>query len=201
MTAMLKRLLDVVISLSGLVLFFPLFLLIAVFIKLDSKGPIFFRQERVGQDFKQFRIYKFRTMNLEGYLAGSMITVQGDGRITRVGRILRKTKTDELPQFINVLKGEMSIVGPRPEIPKYVDMFERDYIEILKIRPGITDYAAIEFSDEESILAKYDDPEKGYREEVLPRKIVLYNKYLKERDFWVDMKIIGMTIAKLLRRQ
>jgi len=188
-------------SLSGLVLFFPLFLLIAVFIKLDSKGPVFFRQERVGQDFKSFSIYKFRTMNLDGSLADSPITVRGDGRVTWVGSLLRKTKIDELPQFINVLKGEMSIVGPRPEIPKYVEMFRKDYKEILKVRPGITDYAAIEFSDEELILAKYDDPEKGYREEVLPRKIVLYNQYLKERDFWVDIKIIWLTIYKLLAKK
>jgi len=197
---MMKRLLDIVISLSGLVLFFPLFLLIAVFIKLDSKGPVFFRQERVGRDFKQFSIYKFRTMSFEGSLGDSSITVRGDRRVTRVGHILRRIKVDELPQLINVLKGEMSIVGPRPEIHKYVELFKKDYENILRVKPGITDYAAIEFSDEESVLEKYDDPEKGYVDEVLPRKIVLYYHYLKERGFWVDIKIMAMTMFKILRR-
>jgi len=139
-------------------------------------------------------------MTDNGSVSGAQITTHGDKRITRIGRILRKSKIDELPQFINVLKGDMSIVGPRPEVPKYVEIFKEDYKEILKVRPGITDYAAIEFSDEESILAKYDDPEEGYVDEVLPRKIVLYYHYLKERGFWVDMKIIAMTMFKILRR-
>lgn len=196
----IKRATDIFISITGLIVFAPFFITIASFIKIDRKGPVFFRQERVGRDFKSFRIYKFRTM-AEDFLPGAPITVCGDRRITLIGRILRKSKIDELPQLVNVFKGEMSVVGPRPEVPKYVEMFREEYEKILKVRPGITDYAAIEFSDEETILARYNDPEKGYIEEVLPRKIVLYNRYLKEKGFLVDIKIIWLTIYNLLTKK
>lgn len=190
----MKRVFDIIGSSVGLLLLSPLFIVVALAIKLSGKGPVFFSQKRIGKDFKPFTLYKFRTMNHDVFSCGVSCTAMGDARITSVGRILRKIKVDELPQLWNVLKGEMSLVGPRPEVPKYVEMFKNEYAEILKVRPGITDYAAIEFRDEEKLLEKFNDPEKGYVREVLPKKIVLYKKYLANKSLSTDIKLILKTL-------
>ena len=175
-------------------------MVIAVFIKLDSKGTVFFKQKRMGRNFNPFLLYKFRSMVADVPQKGLAITTGDDPRITKVGRFMRKTKIDELPQIINVLKGDMSVVGPRPEVAKYVEMFKDDYKEVLKVKPGITDYATIEFRDEESVLKNYRYPEDGYIKEVLPRKIELYKKYIKDKGFFTDMKLVLLTLWKIVRK-
>ncbi|MEF3254239.1 MAG: sugar transferase [Deferribacterales bacterium] len=195
-----KRLLDIVISIIGLIVLLPFFIVIGVLIKVDSKGPILFRQIRVGKDFKPFFLYKFRTMIVGADKIGPLVTRDYDPRITKIGRFLRKTKLDELPQLFNVLMGDMSVVGPRPEVEKYVEAKKDDYKFIITIKPGITDYAAIEFTDEEEILAKYENIDEGYIKEILPKKIELYKRYIKEVSFMVDMKIIAMTLYKIIKR-
>lgn len=194
-----KRIFDLVASLAGLGLTAPLLILIAVLVKLDSSGPIFFRQERMGRGFQPFQLIKFRSMAVDAARRGPMITVGGDARVTRVGRWLRRTKLDELPQLINVVRGEMSLVGPRPEVRKYVEMFRAEYEEILSVPPGITDYAAIEFRNEEEVLRGYADPESGYVSHVLPAKIVLYRRYLRERGVLADLKILVATAARVVK--
>lgn len=191
-----KPLLDAVAALAGLVVLSPLFLLIAAAVALGDPGPVFFRHERVGRGFRRFAVLKFRTMR--SGTAGAPITKGGDPRVTGVGRFLRRTKLDELPQLLNVLRGEMSLVGPRPEVPRYVEEFRRDYEEILSVRPGLTDYAAIEFRDEEAVLASYPDPEEGYVREVLPAKIALYRRYLREMGLATDLRILWKTALRIL---
>ena len=166
----MKRLLDIIVALLGLLLLFVPGLLAAVIIKMTSAGPVFFRQERVGRRFRPFRICKFRTMVQDAPRQGGQITCGDDRRITRIGRILRGTKIDELPQLINVLKGEMSLVGPRPEVPRYVEMFRADYAEILEVRPGITDLASIKYRDETAILGQADGPRERVRDPHPARK-------------------------------
>ncbi|MDG6006649.1 sugar transferase [Candidatus Brocadia sapporoensis] len=195
----MKRLFDLVFSVIGLIVCLPLFVLIAFLIKCNSRGPVFFIQKRVGKGFRLFKLYKFRTMITDASQKGLQVTAVGDPRITKVGRFLRKTKIDELPQLINVFKGDMSLVGPRPEVPKYVEIFRDDYQDILKIKPGITDYATIEFRDEEGVLEKFEDPEDGYIREVLPIKIKLYKKYLEDSGFFTDVKLIVLTLTKIVR--
>jgi lipopolysaccharide/colanic/teichoic acid biosynthesis glycosyltransferase len=195
-----KRAIDLVGAGTGLLLLGPLFALIALVIKLDSEGPIFFKQERIGRAFRPFFIYKFRTMVNHASHLGPAITVGNDTRITRVGRHLRRTKIDELPQLINVLKGEMSLVGPRPELPKYVEAFHQQYEEILSLRPGITDLASLKFIDEASLLANATDPERTYRECVLPQKLALAKQYVKEHSFWTDGLLLVHTFNGLFRR-
>ena len=192
----MKRLFDVLSSLTGLLLLSPLLLLVGLAVALSSRGPIIFRQQRVGRRFRPFTLYKFRTM-VVGSERGPALTSGGDARVTGVGRLLRKTKLDELPQLFNVLKGDMSLVGPRPEIAKYVDLFHAEYEEILTVRPGITDYAAIEFRNEEGLLKGYADPEAGYVLEVLPAKIDLYRRYLRERGMLTDIRILLATVRKI----
>jgi lipopolysaccharide/colanic/teichoic acid biosynthesis glycosyltransferase len=194
-----KRLLDIALSALGLIFLVPVFLLVAVLIRLDSAGPVFFRQERMGRGFVPFRIYKFRTMVRDASQRGEEITAGGDERVTRVGRLLRKCKVDELPQLLNVLKGEMSLVGPRPEVKTYVDMYESDYREILKVRPGITDISSIVFRDEERVLMRQSDPGRYYREVLLPQKIELARRYIQRASFFYDLKIVAMTIYRLFR--
>ncbi|QII11047.1 hypothetical protein KsCSTR_16680 [Candidatus Kuenenia stuttgartiensis] len=196
----MKRLFDIFSSLFTLLILLPLFLLIAILIRLNSAGPVFFIQKRVGKNFKLFSLYKFRTMVVDTSQRGLQITSAGDPRITKIGRFLRKTKIDELPQIINVIKGDMSVVGPRPEVLKYVEMFKDDYKYILKVKPGITDYAAIEFRDEECVLKKFKNPEDGYIKKVLPLKINLYKRYIKERSLFTDMKLIFLTLWKIVRK-
>lgn len=195
---MTKRLFDIVLSLAGAVILLPFFVILAVFVKLDSPGPVFYRQERMGKDFRPFKIYKFRTMIADADKQGLQITAGGDERITRVGKLLRKTKLDELPQLINVLKGDMSFVGPRPEVEKYVRMYKQDYDDILKLRPGITDIASLAFRDEESVLKGKQDPEEFYRNILLPQKIKLAKKYISNYSFWYDLKLIFLTFVRII---
>ncbi|MCA1932760.1 MAG: sugar transferase [Calditerrivibrio sp.] len=194
-----KRVFDIFFSLLAISFLMPLFLVIAVIIKLDSKGSIFYLQNRIGKDFVPFKLIKFRTMVTDADKIGPLVTKDRDPRITKAGRFLRKAKLDELPQFFNVLKGDMSIVGPRPEVEKYVNLKKDDYKLILSIKPGITDYATILFRDEEDILAKYDDIDYAYLKEILPKKIELYKKYLEEMSLFVDMKIIFLTFLKIFK--
>lgn len=195
---MLKRIFDIISSLFGLILLSPFMIIIAILIKLDSKGPIFFKQVRVTKNGREFKIFKYRTMRV-GSDKYSQITVGKDSRITKVGDFLRKYKLDEIPQLINVLIGDMSLVGPRPEVPKYVALYTEEQREILKVRAGITDYASIEFSNENDILANEADPEKAYIEKIMPRKIELNKKYLSEISVMTDIKIILLTIKKILK--
>lgn len=194
-----KRLLDVIAAGCGIVLFSPLLVIAGVAVKLGSRGPLIFSHKRVGRGFSPFYAYKFRTMVDGAHATGTAITAGGDARITSVGRLLRKTKIDELPQLFNVLLGDMSLVGPRPEVDRYVQLFKDDYTEILQLRPGITDYAAIEFRDEETILAGYADHEKAYREQILPAKIVLYKKYISEMSLVNDLGILFKTLTCIVR--
>lgn len=192
-----KRIFDLFFSIFGLVFFAPIFLIIAIFIKIDSPGEIFFRQIRITKDGKEFKIYKFRTMKKD--TEGSrQITVGQDNRITKVGNFLRKTKLDELPQLINILKGEMSFVGPRPEVPKYIVYYTEEQKEILKVKAGITDYASIYFSNESEILGSQAEPEKYYIEKIMPYKIELNKKYIEKMGIIEDIKIIVMTILKII---
>lgn len=192
----MKRIFDVATASIGLLLVFPFFLMIALLIKLDSRGPVFFKQQRIGRAFRPFWIYKFRTMT-DGASDRGLITVGDDRRITRVGRILRQTKLDEIPQLINIVKGEMAIVGPRPEVPQYVELFRRDYEEILKVRPGLTDLASLKYRDEAMLLANATNPEDEYRTRVLPDKLMLAKEYLQRSSFLFDLGLIARTVVKL----
>ena len=194
---MTKRAFDISVSVAGLIVLLPLLLLVATAIKLDSSGPVFFSQWRVGRRFRRFGIYKFRTMIDDAFDRGLPITVGQDSRITRVGKILRKTKIDELPQLLNVLKGDMSLVGPRPEVPRYVELFRPDYEHILKVRPGLTDLASLKYSDEASILGQSANPEGDYVARLLPDKIRLAKEYIQRSSLLFDVKLIVETIIKL----
>ena len=193
----MKRLFDITASALGLALCSPLFLLVAGLIKLDSKGSVFFKQERMGKNFRPFYIYKFRSMIQEAPEKGALISVEDDPRITRIGRLLRKAKIDELPQLINVVKGEMSLVGPRPEVPKYVQLFRKDYEEILRVHPGITDLASLKYRDEAAILAQSENPEEVYLKRVLPDKIELAKEYIRRSSFLFDLSLILRTPLRL----
>src|SRR5215475_6877844 len=195
----MKRILDILVSLIGLICLFPLLLLVAILIKLDSKGPVLFKQTRVGRGFRPFQILKFRTMVQESSPRGQSITVGDDPRITRMGWFLRKTKIDELPQLINVLRGEMTFVGPRPEVPQYVELFRKDYEEILKIRPGITDLASIKYRDEAAHLGQSKNPEEEYVTRVLPDKISLGKEYIRCSSLAFDLRLIFRTFLKLIQ--
>ena len=194
---MIKRLIDVVASALALVIFSPPLAIAALFIKLTSRGPVLFTQERVGRNFRPFRILKLRTMRERRPGDELQITAGGDPRVTSVGRVLRRFKIDELPQFVNVLRGDMSLVGPRPEVPKYVEMFRGDYEEVLRCRPGITDLASIKYRDEESILAQAADPEKAYVTRVLPDKIALAKEYVRSQSTLLDLRIMVRTVLSL----
>src|SRR3990172_3762726 len=193
----IKRSFDIAVSAIGLALCSPLFLVVAALIKWDSKGPVFFRQERMGKNFRPFYIYKFRSMVRDAPEKGAMISVTNDSRITRVGNVLRKTKIDELPQLINVLKGEMSLVGPRPEVPKYVQLFRIDYEEILRVPPGLTDLASLKYRDEAAILAQSENPEEAYLKRVLPDKIKLAKECIRRSSFLFDLSLILRTPLRL----
>jgi lipopolysaccharide/colanic/teichoic acid biosynthesis glycosyltransferase len=196
---MLTRLFDIFLSFIGICILSPLFILISIFIVADSRGGIFFRQSRVGKDGKDFTLLKFRTMTTGADKQG-LLTVGGkDNRITKVGYFLRKYKLDELPQLFNVLIGEMSLVGPRPEVRKYVDMYNAKQLRVLSVLPGITDYASIEYSDENDLLGASADPEKTYITEILPAKINMALKYVDEPSLRAYLGIIFKTFAKILR--
>lgn len=195
------RIIDFVSSLLGLILLSPIFLVVAIWIKLDDKkGPVFYKQTRVGKDGKDFGLYKFRSMYADSDRYG-LITVGGrDPRITRSGYYIRKYKLDELPQLINVLKGDMSLVGPRPEVRKYVDLYSEEQKRVLKVLPGITDYASIEYMDENELLAKSSDPDKTYIEEVMPAKIILNMKYINNPSLKAYLHIVFLTIKTIFVR-
>lgn len=195
----IKRFLDFLLSLLGLILLSPVFIIIALLIKKEDGGSIFFKQTRVGQNGKLFKMYKFRTMVENAEKLGALVTKEEDPRITKIGKVLRKYKLDELPQLINVLKGEMSLVGPRPEVPKYVEAYKEKYEQILTVKPGITDFAAVEFIDEERILKDAENPEEVYLKKILPLKIKYYEKYIKEIGFLTDIKLIFKTLIRIFR--
>jgi lipopolysaccharide/colanic/teichoic acid biosynthesis glycosyltransferase len=196
---MSKRLFDIVAALAGLALLAPLFALAALWIRLDSPGPVFYRQQRVGRHGKLFSIFKFRTMTAAP--AGApQLTVGRDSRITGAGAFLRHYKIDELPQLINVLQGAMSLVGPRPEVPRYVACYPPEVRAIvLSVAPGITDWASIEYREENAILGRAADPERAYLDTILPAKLEFYVRYVRERSFWTDLRIIFSTIAAIGR--
>lgn len=194
----MKRIFDIVASGCGLVLLSPLFLILAVWIKLDSPGPVFYRQVRVGRHNRDFRIFKFRSMR-EGSDQGSLVTIGGhDSRITRSGYILRKFKLDELPQLLNVFVGDMSMVGPRPEVRHYVNYWTPEQMHVLDVRPGITDPASIKFRNENELLEKAENPEEYYINVIMQEKIRLYLEYVEHHSLWYDIRLIFQTIRVVL---
>ena len=193
------RFFDFILSLVGLVVLAPIFIVLAIWIKIDSKGPVFYKQVRVGQNGIDFGLFKFRSMVVDADKKG-LITVGGrDPRITRSGYFIRKYKLDELPQLINVLFGDMSLVGPRPEVRKYVDLYTDEQQKVLSVKPGITDYASIEYMDENEILGKSNDPEKVYIEEIMPEKIKYNMKYINNKSLFEYFKILLLTVLKIVR--
>jgi lipopolysaccharide/colanic/teichoic acid biosynthesis glycosyltransferase len=194
---MIKRLFDAVLAFCGLVLLSPIMFLVGLCIKLDSRGPVFFTQERIGKDFQPFLISKFRTMVQDAPSKGGPLTLSRDPRVTRVGRFLRTSKIDEIPQLLNVLKGEMSLVGPRPEVRRYVELFRRDYEEILRVRPGITDLASLKYRNEVEALKGSDNPETEYLTRILPDKIKLAKEYISRSSFSFDLALIIKTMLKI----
>lgn len=198
---MLKRLFDIVASGLGLIVLSPLFLILAIWIKLDSKGPVFYRQVRVGYKNKDFRIYKFRSMRV-GADKGSLVTIGGhDPRVTRSGYFIRKFKFDELPQLINVFLGDMSLVGPRPEVRHYVDYWTPEQMHVLDVRPGITDPASIKFRNENELMEKAEDPEKYYIEVIMQEKIKLYLEYVEKHSFFYDLRLIFKTFWVIVKER
>ena len=193
-----KRAMDIVLSAAALCVLWPVLLLIALAIVVDDPGPVFYRQVRVGRGGKPFRIFKFRTMVVDADKKGLSITVGRDSRITRVGAFLRKTKLDELAQLLNVLCGQMSFVGPRPEVPRYVELYTPYQRQVLLVRPGITDYASIAYRNENDLLAGADDPEKMYIETIMPDKIELNMKYLREISPLADLRLILKTVIAVI---
>ena len=194
----MKRLFDIVASGIGLVLLSPLFLVLAIWIKMDSKGPVFYRQVRVGKNNKNFRILKFRSMHV-GADKGSLVTIGGrDSRITRSGYYIRKYKFDEIPQLINVFIGDMSVVGPRPEVRYYVNYWTSEQMHVLDVRPGITDPASIKFRNENELMEKAEAPEDYYINVIMQEKIKLYLEYVENASFWYDIKLIFMTFKVII---
>src|SRR5476651_1835824 len=198
---MLKRLFDVMSALVGLLVFGLPMLVVAAWIKLDSAGPVFFRQERVGRQGKRFRIHKFRTMAVDAEKRGPQLTIGADARVTRVGRALRANRLDEVPQLLDVVAGNMSVVGPRPDVPRYVDQWPPALRErVLAVRPGITDPASLKFRDEATLLAQAADPEREYMDVILPRKLALAADYADHASLWTDLAVIGRSVGVLLFR-
>ena len=195
----MKRLFDIVASGLGLIVLSPLFLILAIWIKLDSKGPVFYRQVRVGKDNKDFRIFKFRSMWV-GSDKGSLVTIGGrDPRVTRSGYYIRKFKLDEFPQLINVFVGDMSLVGPRPEVRHYVEYWTPEQMHVLDVRPGITDPASIKFRNENELMEQAEDPEKYYIEVIMQEKLKLYLEYVKNHSFWGDIGLIFKTFWTIIK--
>lgn len=197
----MKRVFDIVASGIGLIVLSPLFLILAIWIKLDSKGPVFYRQVRVGLHNKDFRIFKFRSMRV-GSDKGSLVTIGGhDPRITRSGYFIRKFKFDELPQLINVFVGDMSLVGPRPEVRHYVDYWTPEQMHVLDVRPGITDPASIKFRNENELMEQAEDPEKYYIEVIMQEKLKLYLEYVANHSFWGDIGLIFKTFWVIVKER
>lgn len=193
----MKRALDFGLALIGLILLAPIFILVSFIILITMGYPVFFRQTRVGKDGLDFKIIKFRSMVKNAARQGPAITTGGDNRITPFGRFLRKTKLDELPQLFNVLSGKMAIVGPRPEVPEYVRLYTDEQKAVLSVRPGLTDPASIAYRDEESVLARYDDPEKAYIEKIMPAKLKMNISYIEKASFSRDLALIFKTLGRL----
>jgi lipopolysaccharide/colanic/teichoic acid biosynthesis glycosyltransferase len=197
---MIKRFIDFGISLFGLIVLLPFFLLIGLAIKLNSTGPVFYLQERVGKDRKLFKLFKFRTMRVNADKLTAITVGARDPRITSFGYYLRKYKADELPQLINVFNGSMSLVGPRPELKKFVDLYTPEQQQVLSVRPGITDYASIAFRNENELLEGKADPVDFYIREIMPVKLKLNLTYIREQSFWVDLKVIFRTVFLIFKR-
>ena len=196
---MLKRLFDIIASLIGIILLLPFFIAICIVMIVSCGFPLFYLQTRVGKNGKDFKLFKFRTMHLDADKKG-LLTVGGrDPRVTSIGYYLRKYKLDELPQLFNVLFGTMSLVGPRPEVRKYVDLYTKEQQQVLSVKPGITDFASLEYINENDLLAKSDNPEKTYIEEIMPAKLALNMKYIQQQGILVDFKIILNTIFKIIK--
>lgn len=194
----MKRLFDILASGCGLLVLSPIFIIVAIWIKLDSPGPVFYRQIRVGRHNKDFRIFKFRSMRV-GSDKGSLVTIGGrDPRVTRSGYFIRKFKIDELPQLINVFTGDMSLVGPRPEVRHYVNYWTPEQMRVLDVRPGITDPASIRFRNENELLEKAQDPERYYIDVIMQQKIKLYLEYVEKSSFWYDIKLIFQTFKVII---
>lgn len=195
---MLKRLFDIVFAFIFLIVLMPLFLIVALFIVFESKGGAIFKQTRVGKNGKHFTLYKFRSMYLSQQNQ-SLLTVANDARITRVGRFIRKTKIDELPQLFNILKGDMSFVGPRPEVPKYVALYNEEQRRVLSVRPGLTDFASLRYINESDDFLQTNDPEQYYIQHVLPQKLALSLQYIEQQSFFTDICIIFKTLFRILQ--
>lgn len=198
-SANIKRFFDVILAAISLIIFSPLLYITIFFIKIDSFGPIFFKQMRIGQHLKPFQLIKFRSMSILKDINQQEFDPGDIQRVTKVGKFLRKTKLDELPELFNVLNGDMSVVGPRPEVEKYVKVFLDDFNEILKNKPGLTDYASIKYRDEETILAKQSEPERYYRQIILPDKLYLAKRYIEDISFKTDMRIIKETLKCIVK--
>lgn len=196
---MLKRIFDIVVSSIGLIAFLPLFTIICLLVGFTSKGGIFYLQKRVGKNNKDFLLFKFRTMYISAEKKGLLTVGNRDPRITPIGYYLRNYKLDELPQLLNVLFGSMSLVGPRPEVRKYVDLYTEQQKKVLLVKPGISDYASLEYFNENELLAKSSSPEDTYINEIMPAKLELNKKYIAEHNFLVDFKIIFETIKKIYK--
>lgn len=194
----MKRLFDILFSLIILILFLPFGIIISLLIVIESKGGIYYKQERIGKNGNPFYLLKFRSMRTNADKLGKLTVGMRDPRITRIGYFIRKFKLDEFPQFINVLKGEMSIVGPRPDVKEYVDLYTDEQRTILLVKPGITDYASLEYFEESDLLAQSSNPEKTYIEEIMPAKIRLNQKYIANPNLFVDLKIIFLTAKRIL---
>ncbi|MGG7178135.1 sugar transferase [Clostridium paraputrificum] len=195
----LKRLFDIVASLIGIIILSPIFIVISIIIKITSPGPIFFKQKRVGLKGKNFDILKYRTMVIDAEKQGKQITVGEDKRITPIGRTLRKYKIDELPQLFNVFKGDMSLVGPRPEVPVYVNMYTEEQMKVLDVRPGITDLASLRYRDENDVLGSVENPEEYYINVIMPDKLKLNMEYISKSSVFFDISIIIKTIIKCFK--
>src|SRR4026209_595388 len=195
---MMKRAFDICASTLGLLITWPLLVVISTLIKLDSRGPVIFSQLRVGKEFYPFRIYKFRTMVEGAPGQGLPVTVGQDVRVTRVGRILRKFKLDELPQLVNVLIGDMSLVGPRPEVPRYVEPLRAQFSEVLVVRPGLTDLASVKYINESAVLSCFSNPEEAYQTKILPEKLRLANLYVRNMSFRLDCAILVQTLLRMV---
>lgn len=195
----IKRFFDIFFSFIGLIILLPFLIIISIIILIDDSSPVFYLQERIGKNFKPFKIIKFRTMTQGSDKKGLLTVGNDDKRITKTGYFLRKYKLDELPQLFNVLKGDMSFVGPRPEVKKYVDLYNDEQKKILLVKPGITDYASMVFRNENEILAKSDNPENTYIENIMPEKIKLNNKYIDNNNIIIDFKIIFKTLLLIFK--
>ena len=195
-----KRAFDIVACVTAVLVLCPVWLCIGLMVACGSKGGAFYRQTRVGRNGKEFKLLKFRTMRQDADRIGGLITVGEDNRVTRVGRFLRKYKLDEFPQFLNIIKGDMSIVGPRPEVPKYVALYDERQRRVLSVRPGLTDYASIEYISENELLAQSPDPDRTYIEEIMPAKLELNLKYIDNQSVMEDLRLIFKTLFSIVKK-